>query len=190
MKDGEREGGPVGVGIDFGTTNSLVAVHTPTSGVTAICTDRATDLPHPSVVWYRLDEMPRVGTEAKHQISGYADVTGNVFVQSVKRQLGRRESFDVFGEKKSPAEVSADIFRHLLRDARETYKFEIKEAVVTVPVYFDGHARRELRKAADAAGLYIKAFLHEPFAALIGYVCRKNNPDSLEEMRRAEHPRF
>lgn len=177
-----KEGGPLGIGIDFGTTNSLVAIHRPTSGATAICTDKATGLPHPSVVWYRLDEDPRVGREAKRQVSGYADVAGNVFIQSVKRQLGRRESFDVFGEKKSPEAVSSDIFRYLLRDARENYKFDVSEAIVTVPVYFDGRARRELRRAADAAGLYVKAFLHEPFAALIGYVCRGSTPESLDEL--------
>jgi molecular chaperone DnaK (HSP70) len=91
---------PIGVGIDFGTTNSVVAVHKRKSGTTTVCADIATDLPHPSVVWYRLDERPRIGREAKNHISSYAEVAGNVFVQSVKRNLGSGETFDIFGEKK------------------------------------------------------------------------------------------
>jgi len=173
----KRELADHGVGIDFGTTNSVVAIHHPKSRKTAVCTDRATSLPHPSVVWYRLAEPPRVGREAKRQISSFADVPGNAFVQSVKRFLGHSESLDVFGARKLPRDVASDIFRYLIDDARDSHGFSIKEAIVTVPVYFDGLARRELRKAADAAGLYIKTFLHEPFAALIGYVCRHRAED-------------
>jgi len=63
--------------------------------------------------------------------------------------LGKDETFDIFGEKKTAKAVAADIFRFLLANARSAYDFDITEAVVTVPVYFDGCARRELREAAD-----------------------------------------
>jgi len=159
-----------GFGIDFGTTNSLVAVHNLKSEKTIVCRDKATDLPHPSVVWYRPDEPPRVGREAKAHISAYAEAAGNAFVQSIKRRLGKGDTLDVFGEKKPAQAVATDIFRFLLSDAHTAHDFDVREAVVTVPVYFDGRARRELRRAADDAGLFIKTFLHEPFAALIGYL--------------------
>jgi len=159
----------MGFGIDFGTTNSVVAAHNLKSGKTTVCRD-GKGLPHPSVVWYRLDELPRVGREAKMHISAFADAAGNAFVQSVKRRLGRGETLDIFGERRSAQSVATDIFRFLIADAHKGHYFNVREAVVTVPVYFDGRARRELRKAADAAGLFIKTFLHEPFAALIGYL--------------------
>ena len=162
--------GNAGFGIDFGTTNSLVAVHNLKSEKTIVCRDKATNLPHPSVVWYRLGDPPRVGREAKRHISAYAEVAGNAFVQSIKRRLGKGDTLDIFGEKRTAQAVATDIFRFLLTDAQTAHDFDVHEAVVTVPVYCDGRARRELRKAADDAGLFIKTFLHEPFAALIGYL--------------------
>ena len=170
----------VGFGIDFGTTNSLVAIHQPHSRTTTVFADKK-GLPHPSVVWYRLGEPPRVGREAREHIISFAEVAGNAFVKSVKRRLGKGETFDVFGEKKTAREVATDIFRFLLLDARDAHGFNVNEAVVTVPVYFDGRARRELRQAADEAGLFIKTFVHEPFAALIGYLYGKDAGDGLRE---------
>lgn len=170
MKNKTKTAENIGFGIDFGTTNSLVAAYRPKASTTTPCFEKSTALPHPSVVWYRLDEVPRVGREAKRNISGFAEVAGNAFVQSVKRYLGRNETLDIFGEKRSAKSVATDIFRFLRSDARSSYGFEVNEAVVTVPVYFDGCARRDLREAADKAGIYIKSFVHEPFAALVGYL--------------------
>jgi molecular chaperone DnaK len=170
-----------GIGIDFGTTNSLIAVHKVKSGKRTLFTDYRTHLPHPSVVWYRLEEPAKVGHDAKPQINGFAEVPGNAFVQSVKRHLGMCHVFDVFGGKKTATDVAADIFRHLLRDAQDNHRFEVKEAIVTIPIYFDGHARRELRRAAELAGLFIKTFVHEPFAALVGYLHEKNGDHGVLE---------
>jgi molecular chaperone DnaK len=88
----------------------------------------------------------------------------------------------VFGQKKTPTDVAEDIFRYLVDDARDKQDFTISEAVVTVPIYFDGHARRALRTAAEGAGIYIKTFVHEPFAALVGYVCGAYGHDGLRDM--------
>jgi len=85
MKSTTKTVGDIGFGIDFGTTNSLVAAYQPRSSRITRCTDPVTHLPHPSVVWYRLDEPPSVGREAKRHVSSYVDVAGNAFVQSVKR---------------------------------------------------------------------------------------------------------
>jgi molecular chaperone DnaK len=65
--------------------------------------------------------------------------------------------------------VAADIFRFLKSEALQDYGHDLAEAVVTVPVYYDGRARAELRKAASAAGIQVTTFIHEPFAAVIGY---------------------
>ena len=88
----------------------------------------------------------------------------------------------MFGQKKTPTDVAEDIFRYLVNDARDKQDFTISEAVVTVPIYFDGHARRALRRAAEGAGIYIKTFVHEPFAALVGYVCGAYGHDGLRDM--------
>ena len=171
-----------GFGIDFGTTNSLLAFHNPAGRVTTACRDAETALPHPSVLWYRPGEATKVGLEAKKHVSRFSGVAGHAFVQSVKQHLGKRKSFDVCGVNKPAVDVAADLFRFLLDDARRTYNIQPAEGVVTIPLYFDGHARRELRRAAAAAGFYIKAFLHEPFAALIGYVCKNKTADELKQM--------
>jgi len=180
MRQKTSTDGNLGFGIDFGTTNSVVAAHNLKSAKTTVCRD-GEGLPHPSVVWYRLDELPRVGREAKLHISAFAEAAGNAFVQSVKRRLGKGETLDIFGERTPAQAVATDIFRFLLADAQTRHDFDVREAIVTVPVYFDGRARRELRKAADAAGLFIKTFLHEPFAALIGYLYESGLSASLHE---------
>ena len=157
-----------GFGIDFGTTNSVAAVCDGRTGKVLAMTNLDDDLPHPSVVQYRGDEII-VGRRAKHLIHGYANVAGNAFVSSVKRKLGKNHSYSLLGERKAAWEVAAEIFHFLKRQARQDYKYDLAEAVLTVPVYYDGHARSELRKAANAAGIEVKTFIHEPFAAVIGY---------------------
>src|SRR5207245_3970715 len=81
-----------GYGIDFGTTNSVVAMCDGTTERVRAYTDRSNNLPHPSVVWYRGDQVV-VGREAKTNLKGFADVTGNAFVPSVKRKLGQEHSY-------------------------------------------------------------------------------------------------
>jgi molecular chaperone DnaK (HSP70) len=157
-----------GYGVDFGTTNSVAAVCNGTGGRVRAYTDLSNNLPHPSVVWYRGDEIV-VGKEAKRNLKGYADVTGNAFVGSVKRKLGHDYVYSVLGERKAAWQIASDVFRFLRTQAKQSYTDEIENAVVTVPVYYDGRARAELRKAANAAGMEIKTFIHEPFAAVVGY---------------------
>jgi molecular chaperone DnaK len=171
-----------GFGIDFGTTNSLLAFHNPAGRVTTACRDSETALPHPSVLWYRPGEATKAGLEAKKHVSGFSGVAGHTFVQSVKQHLGKHKTFDICGVNTPAVDVAADLFRFLLEDARRHYKVQPTEGVVTIPLYFDGHARRELRRAAAAAGFYVKAFLHEPFAALIGYVCKNKSTAELKQM--------
>jgi molecular chaperone DnaK (HSP70) len=159
-----------GLGIDFGTTNTVAVEYDVRNKKTNVFTDKATNLPHPSVIWYRADGSVRVGAEAKKHIEGFSSAVGNSFITSIKRKLGIEENVLVFGQKKSVADVAADIFQFIKDEARTSYDFEdFKEAIVTIPIYFDGKARKELRTAAQKAGIYIKKFVHEPFAAIVGY---------------------
>lgn len=157
-----------GYGIDFGTTNSVAAFSDEKTAKTLALNDKATNLPHPSVVWYRPDHV-EVGRNAKYQIREYSEVAGNAFVTSVKRKLGRDHAYNILGESRPAWEVASEIFGHLRSHAKQEYEHQIENAVVTVPVYYDGRARRELRKAANKAGIEIQTFIHEPFAAVVGY---------------------
>jgi len=172
-----------GVGIDFGTTNSVAAIYHPDLKKTEPLTDRNSNLPHPSVIWYRADGSISVGTDAKNNIMGLSNVEGNAFVYSIKRRLGKERTISIFGKKLPSYEIASEIFHYLRKDAEtRNQSYEIREAVVTVPVYFDGYARRELRKAADRAGIYVKNFVHEPFAAIVGYCHREGAGLQMENM--------
>jgi len=158
-----------GIGIDFGTTNSVAATYNIGNKICSPLTNKSTKLPHPSVIWYRADGSVVVGAEAKTNILGFSNVPGHQFVSSVKRKLGHLSNLRIFGENKPIDEVTSHFFRHLKANAKLEWNREIIETVLTVPIYFNGMARRELRKAADLAGIYIKTFIHEPFAAIVGY---------------------
>lgn len=169
----------IGIGIDFGTTNSVACIYDPSIGSSrALLRD---GLPHPSVVWYRADgSAPRVGTESKRQMRSHSGTEGHHFEASVKRQLGKGYEQNIFGRKQKSHEIAAEIFRFLKSDAvTQRPDLDFKEAIVTIPVYFDGRARRDLRKAADEAGIYIRSFIHEPFAAIVGHLNRSNPWDRI-----------
>lgn len=168
----------MGYGIDFGTTNSVAAFcDARTGNILPFVKDGR---PHPSVVWMRPGGQVVVGADAKARITEFAEVPGNQFLSSIKRQLGRETSFHLFGEQREPFEIASEVFRHLKNHAKQAFKHDLAEAIVTVPVYYGGDARREIRKAADKAGVYIKTFVHEPFAALVGYVFAKGGRRQLE----------
>lgn len=158
-----------GVGIDFGTTNSVVAVSTRGKRASRIKALLDDSRPHPSVVWYQVSEEPRVGRVAKNNILGFSEAPGNLFIPSIKRSLGKDRTFSIFGTKVPAWQVAAEIFKYLKHDAQHHHGVEVTSAVVTIPVNFDGRARRELRQAAHHSGVYIKTFVHEPFAAIVGY---------------------
>jgi molecular chaperone DnaK (HSP70) len=153
-------------GIDFGTTNSVVAVATRTGTMRPLLDEGG---PHPSVVWYG-PERTVIGHEAKRNMHGFGQQIGHRFIRSVKKRLGRDRAYDVLAERKPAWEVAAEIFRHLRSHALGLSRdYALDEAVVTVPVLFDGRMRRDIRRAAQAAGIYVTTFVHEPFAAVVGY---------------------
>lgn len=157
------------VGFDFGTTNSVMSI---------ISGDRCIPIldegfPHPSVVSYRGGDVV-VGREAKKQLaSATAGVVGNT-VKSPKTMLGQ-SSVMIEGNRYSPKVVVRDVVSHVIAHARSDRVAkrsgeDFSSAVVTIPVDMNGARRRELREACRMAGLSIYQFVHEPLAALYGYL--------------------
>lgn len=122
---------------------------------------------------YQGDEVI-VGRAAKrHLDSAGTGVLGDNSVRSPKAQLGSGHSISVAGVQRAPREVIAEILRHVRKEALghpANPGLNFEEAVVTVPVNFDGRARQELRQAAADAGILVHQFVHEPLAALYGYI--------------------
>jgi molecular chaperone HscA len=173
------------VGIDLGTTNSLVA--TVRSGESVTLPDEQGRHTLPSVVRYLAEGGPEVGHDA------YAQAVADPFntIQSVKRLMGRGVNdikklgdelpyrFERLDEGmpylstaagvKSPVEISADILRTLQRRAEDSLGGELTGAVITVPAYFDDAQRQATKDAATLAGLKVLRLLSEPTAAAVAY---------------------
>ena len=172
-----HEGGAA-VGIDLGTTHSVVAVAQ--SGVATVLRDICGGALVPSVVYYGGKE-PEVGKSARAKLQeGETKV-----VASVKRLMGRSRHdaealgftlapgedvrLDVGGRKLSPVEVSADILRHVKQLAQISLGQDVTQAVITVPAYFDDAARQATKDAAKLAGLKVLRLINEPTAAALAY---------------------
>jgi molecular chaperone HscA len=171
------------VGIDLGTTNSLVA--TVRSGVAAVLNDSQGRPLLPSVVRYDLDGKTEIGYEAQARQS----VDPKNTIVSVKRFMGRGRKdiahvesmpYDFIDAEgmvklrtaqgiKSPVEISADILSNLRRRAEASLGGELVGAVITVPAYFDDAQRQATKDAAQLAGLNVLRLLNEPTAAAIAY---------------------
>ncbi len=171
---------PLAFGIDFGTTNSLVSAWGSAlldEGRPVAFWDNTPsgNRPHPSIVWYGPHSQPKVGREARANIGSHSTSMGHAFISSVKRKLGREAEVELVGGQRKPAwEVASEVFRHLRHHAKEHgilkhSKQDLSECVVTVPVDFNGRQRSEIRRAMQLAGLKLKNFLHEPFAAMVSH---------------------
>ena len=159
----------VGFGIDFGTTNSVAAAFNGEKTIPFLDSDNR---PHPSVLWYQGSTKPIVGREAKDQIKNFGNTSGNKFIRSIKSHLKEETEFEIFGKDYQAWKIASEIFSFLKEHARKkdlNYP-DLNEAVVTIPLYFDGQQRKAIRKAAEHAGIWVKHFIHEPFAAVIGYL--------------------
>jgi len=170
------------VGIDLGTTNSLVA--TVRHGVAEVIADEQGRAVLPSVVRYLDDGSVRVGHDAERQ----AAVDPRNTIVSVKRLMGRgladamayrtpyafvdapgMVKLRTCAGERSPVEVSAEILRTLRRRAEQTLGGELTGAVITVPAYFDDAQRQATKDAAKLAGLEVLRLLNEPTAAAVAY---------------------
>ncbi|MFZ3129215.1 MAG: Fe-S protein assembly chaperone HscA [Rhodoferax sp.] len=173
----------IAVGIDLGTTHSLVA--SVRNGVAECLPDEAGQVILPSVVRYLADGGRQIGVQAQAALAADPENT----VASVKRFMGRSLADLVGAEKlpyrfvdhagmlgiqtvageKSPVEVSADILATLRYRAEDTFNADLYGAVITVPAYFDDAQRQATKDAAQLAGLNVLRLINEPTAAAIAY---------------------
>lgn len=166
-------------GVDFGTTNSIAAawgddIVKIEKAPIAFWDDSEGRLrPHASVVWYSAEPKATVGNQARGRMQSLGGVMGNRFIRSIKRRLSDDRPVELLGgQRASVYEVASEIFRHLKQHAQQAEvlrKREMSDCVVTVPVTFSGPQRKGIRRAAEHAGLKLKGFLHEPFAAMISH---------------------
>lgn len=150
------------VGIDLGTTHSLVAMARE-EGV-EIFKDGEGQVLLPSVVRYLDGDKAVVGNAAK---AAYVADPENT-IQSVKRFMGTDKTFIVDQQRMTPVQISADILRHLMGRVHERMP-NVQDAVVTVPAYFDEPQRQATKKAAQLAGINVLRLLNEPTAAAVAY---------------------
>jgi molecular chaperone DnaK len=152
------------VGIDLGTTNSVVAVLE--AGEPVVIPNAEGSRTTPSVVGFSKGGEILVGEVAKRQAITNPDRT----VRSVKRHMGDKSwSVDVDGKRWTPQEISAQILTKLKRDAESYLGDTVQQAVITVPAYFDDAQRQATKEAGQIAGLEVLRIINEPTAAALAY---------------------
>ena len=157
------------VGIDLGTTNSVVSVLE--GGEPKVIANAEGFRTTPSVVAFTKDGEVLVGETAKRQAVTNVDRT----IASVKRHMGTDWSFGVDDKKYSPQEISARILGKLKRDAEEYLGDTVTDAVITVPAYFNDAERQATKEAGEVAGLNVLRIINEPTAAALAYGLDKDN---------------
>jgi len=161
------------VGIDLGTTNSVVAVLE--GGEPSVIANAEGFRTTPSIVAFTKDGEVLVGETAKRQAVTNVDRT----IASVKRHMGTTWTQDIDDKKYTAQEVSARILGKLKRDA-ETYLGEkVTDAVITVPAYFNDAERQATKEAGEIAGLNVLRIINEPTAAALAYGLDKGKEDEL-----------
>ncbi|HET9204239.1 MAG TPA: molecular chaperone DnaK [Acidimicrobiia bacterium] len=158
------------VGIDLGTTNSVIAVLE--GGDPTIVPNAEGGRTTPSVVSFKDGEV-LVGEVAKRQAITNPDQT----VRSVKRHMGTDWNIEVDGKKLTAQEVSARILMKLKRDAEAYLGDKVTDAVVTVPAYFNDAQRQATKEAGQIAGLNVLRIINEPTAAALAYGLDKEASD-------------
>jgi len=162
------------VGIDLGTTNSVVAVLE--AGEPVVVPNAEGARTTPSVVGYSKNGEIVVGEVGKRQAITNPDRT----VRSVKRHMGDHAwGLDVDGKRWTPQEVSAQILAKLKRDAEAYLGDTVTQAVVTVPAYFDDSQRQATKEAGQIAGLEVLRIINEPTAAALAYGLDKQHDQTI-----------
>ena len=161
------------VGIDLGTTNSVVSVLE--GGEPTVITNAEGFRTTPSVVAFTKDGEVLVGETAKRQNVTNVDRT----ISSVKRHMGTDWTVDIDGKKYTPQEISARILAKLKRDAEQYLGEAVTDAVVTVPAYFNDAERQATKEAGEIAGLNVLRIINEPTAAALAYGLDKGKEDEL-----------
>lgn len=151
------------IGIDLGTTNSLVAYYTEEGP--KIIPNRLGKNLTPSVVSVDEDGQVYIGETAKERMLLYPDSSAAIF----KRTMGSEKIYNLCGKKFLSEELSALVLRALKEDAECFLQEEVTEAVISVPAYFNDERRKATKRAGELAGLKVERIISEPTAAAIAY---------------------
>lgn len=151
------------IGIDLGTTNSEVAVME--AGKPTIIKSSEGHNFFPSIVAFTKDGELLVGESAKRQAVTNPEGT----VHRIKRKMGSGEKSTLHGKKYTPEQISAYILQKIKKDAEDYIGEPIKDAIITVPAYFNDDQRQATKDAGKIAGLHVKRILNEPTAASLAY---------------------
>ncbi len=157
------------IGIDLGTTNSCVAVME--GGEPKVIPNPEGNRTTPSVVAFKDDERI-IGDSAKRQA-----ITNPNVIASIKRKMGTSEKVNIDGKEYTPQEVSAMILQYLKTYAEEYLGEPVKQAVITVPAYFNDAQRQATKDAGTIAGLEVERIINEPTAAALAYGIDKDKKE-------------
>lgn len=160
------------VGIDLGTTNSLIAYFTENGP--KIIPNRLGKTLTPSVVSVDGEGNVFVGETARERMSLYPDSVAQTF----KRSMGTEREYVLSGRHFKPEELSSMVLRALKEDAEAFLGEEVTEAVISVPAYFDDKRRKATKRAGELAGLKVERMISEPTAAAVAYGLYEKNQDT------------
>ncbi|GAB3989946.1 molecular chaperone DnaK [Actinoallomurus acanthiterrae] len=155
------------VGIDLGTTNSVVAILE--GGEPTVIANAEGSRTTPSVVAFAKNGEVLVGEVAKRQAVTNVDRT----IRSVKREMGTDWKTTIDGKEFTPQQISAFVLQKLKRDAEAYLGEKITDAVITVPAYFSDHQRQATKEAGQIAGLNVLRIINEPTSAALAYHLEK-----------------
>jgi molecular chaperone DnaK len=159
------------VGIDLGTTNSVVSVLE--GGEPTVIANAEGARTTPSIVAFARNGEVLVGEVAKRQAVTNPDRT----IRSVKREMGTNWSIDIDGKKYTAQEISARVLMKLKRDAEAYLGEQIADAVITVPAYFNDAQRQATKEAGEIAGFNVLRIVNEPTGAALAYGLDKGSKE-------------
>ena len=159
------------VGIDLGTTNSVVAVLE--GGEPTVIANAEGSRTTPSVVAFAKNGEVLVGEVAKRQAVTNIDRT----IRSVKREMGTNWTRQIDGKTFTPQQISAFVLQKLKRDAEAYLGEPVTDAVITTPAYFNDAQRQATKEAGEIAGLMVSRIINEPTAAALAYGLDKGEKD-------------
>ena len=161
------------IGIDLGTTNSVVSVIE--GGEPTVITNPEGSRITPSVVGFTKDGQRLVGQLAKRQAVSNPDRT----ISSIKRHMGESYKVSIDGKNYTPPEISAMVLQKLKADAEAYLGETVTQAVITVPAYFNDSQRQATKDAGTIAGLEVLRIINEPTAAALAYGLDKDNDETI-----------
>ncbi|MEV7966630.1 molecular chaperone DnaK [Sphaerisporangium sp. NPDC088356] len=161
------------VGIDLGTTNSVVSILE--GGEPTVIANAQGSRTTPSVVAFAKNGEVLVGEVAKRQAVTNVDRT----IRSVKREMGSNWSVEIDGKKFSPQQISAFVLQKLKTDAEAYLGEKITDAVITVPAYFNDSQRQATKEAGTIAGLNVLRIINEPTSAALAYGLDKDKDQTI-----------